>query len=246
MSVNKVNQVNNCLILNLDTRRDLWEKLESFREKWKKYNKTLERISGVNYKNKNNVLIELIKTNRLNLNGLGFRNEKESFLGELGCFMGHYNCWKYIVDNKLKNCLILEDGIEFLRDDFENMTMSNKLDILFLNEEMTLDFSGKSLVGYGTQGYILTQSGAEKLLKICYTLFLPIDLQIRHLCNINELKYNVVKGAFVKRDNNRASSIENKNINDQLNLNAKQNPDSIIDRIFKNLLTKNINLDDCL
>ena len=133
MSVNKVNQVNNCLILNLDTRKDLWEKLESFREKWKKYNKTLERISGVNYKNKNNVLIELIKTNRLNLNGLGFRNEKESFFGELGCFMGHYNCWKYIVDNKLKNCLILEDGIEFLRDDFENMTMSNKLDILFLN-----------------------------------------------------------------------------------------------------------------
>lgn len=54
-------------------------KVKSFREKWKKYNKTLERISGVNYKNKNNVLIELIKTNRLNLNGLGFRNEKNLF-----------------------------------------------------------------------------------------------------------------------------------------------------------------------
>jgi len=50
--------------------------------------------------------------------------------------MGHYNSWKYIVDNNLDNCVILEDGIEFLRNDFENIKINDELDILFINEEM--------------------------------------------------------------------------------------------------------------
>jgi hypothetical protein len=47
------------------------------------------------------LLNDYIKTNRINLNGSGFRNTKTSFLGELGCYDGHYNCWKYIVENNV-------------------------------------------------------------------------------------------------------------------------------------------------
>lgn len=238
--------VNNCLILNLDSRSDLWEKTSTFREKWKKQNKTVERISGVSYKNQTNVLLQFINNNRINLNGMGFRNNKDSFLGELGCFMGHYNCWKYIVDNKLNNCLITEDGIELLREDFENLKITNSLDILFVNEEMKLDGNNKSLIGYGLQGYILTKTGAEKLLQKCYTMFLPIDLQIRHLCNNNDLKYSVIKNSYIKRDHNRMSSIEDKQMNDQLDLNTKQNSNTIIQRIITNLLIKGVNLDEYL
>jgi GR25 family glycosyltransferase involved in LPS biosynthesis len=238
--------VNNCLIINLDTRSDLWEKLKLFRENWEKHKKIVERISGVSYKNQTNVLIQFIKNNRINLNGLVFRNNKDSFLGELGCFMGHYNCWKYIVDNKLNNCLILEDGIEVLREDFENLKIINTLDILFVNEEMKLGTNNKTLFGYGLQGYILTKTGAEKLLKKCYTLILPIDLQIRQLCNKSELNYSVIQKPYFKRDHNRVSSIEDTIMNDESNLNTKQNPNTIIQRILTNLLIKNINLDDYL
>jgi GR25 family glycosyltransferase involved in LPS biosynthesis len=128
--------VNNCLIINLDSRKDLWNNLETFRNKWKSEKKTVERIQGVTLKNEENVLLQLIASNRININGSGFRKNKNSFFGELGCFMSHYNCWKYVVDNDLDNCLILEDGIEFLRDDYKNLKINNNVHILFLNEEM--------------------------------------------------------------------------------------------------------------
>lgn len=236
--------VNNCLILNLDSREDLYIKLESFRSSWINSSKKVERISGVDYKNNSHTINQFILSNRINLSGTGFRNEKQSFIGELGCFMGHYNCWKYIVDNKLESCLILEDGIEVLRNDFDKLSISSKLDILFVNEEMQYNNNIKQLIGYGLQGYIITQKGAKKLLEKCYTLSAPIDLQIRHLCNINELNYSVINKPFFKRNHNRASSIEGKQLNDQYNLNEKQNPNSIIQRLLTNLINKNINLDD--
>jgi len=66
--------------------------------------------------------------------------------------VGHYNSWKYIVDNNLDSCLILEDGVEFLRDDFANLKLNKNLHILFINEEMNRIDANKNLVGYGLQG----------------------------------------------------------------------------------------------
>ena len=234
--------VQHCLIINLDNRTDLWKNLEHFRTEWITQGKIVERISGVDYRNKKNVINEFIQLNRLNLNGTGFRHKKDAFLGELGCFMGHYNCWKYIVDKKLDSCLILEDGIQILQHNFTNLTINNKLDILFTNEEMKQH--NNNLIGYGLQGYIVTQKGAQLLLQHCHTLSAPIDLQIRHLCNIKELKWSVLSNPYVKRDHNRVSSIEGIQLNDQQNLNDKQNTSNIIQRLILNLLQHNVNLDD--
>ena len=81
--------VDNCLILNLDERVDLWDGLVDFRNQWEKTGKKCHRIPGIDYRNKSNVLNEMILNNRINLNGSGFRQTKQAFLGELGCFMGH-------------------------------------------------------------------------------------------------------------------------------------------------------------
>jgi hypothetical protein len=239
--------VNDCLIINLDNRTDLWNTLENFRNSWEKNNKKWHRIQGVDYRNKTNVINEFIMTNRINLNGSGFRNSKNAFLGELGCFMGHYNSWKYVIDNKLENCLILEDGIEFLRNDFENLLINKNVDILFVNEEMKM-IGEKQFIGYGLQGYIITQKGAEFLMKHCYTLSVPIDLQIRHLCNTENINATVIKNPYIKRNNNRLSSIGigigMDIIHDFDDPNKKQNQNSIIQRILQNLLDKNINIDE--
>jgi len=234
--------INNCLIINLDERTDLWEILEIFRSKWEKSNKKWHRIPGVSYRNKTNVLNEFILNNRINLNGNGFRHTTSAFLGELGCFMGHFNSWKYIVENKLDNCLILEDGIEFLHSDYNKLTIQKNIDILFVNEEMKMA-GPKNFIGYGLQGYVVTYKGADFLLKNCYTLFAPIDLQIRHLCNTSDINANVMSMSFVKRNNNRLSSI-GLNVDDINDLNKKQNEHSIIQRILTKLIEKNINLDD--
>ena len=150
--------IKNCIIINLDYWTDLWDKLKNFRNQWEKCGNKIIKISGVNYKDKKNVVNDLISTNRLHLNSSGFRKTKEGFLGELGCYMGHYNSWKYIVDNNLDNCLILEDGIEFLRNDFENMKINDDLDIVFVNEEMKVQINDnkKQFIGYGLQGYIVS------------------------------------------------------------------------------------------
>jgi GR25 family glycosyltransferase involved in LPS biosynthesis len=232
--------VDTCLILNLDERVDLWDGLVDFREQWEKTGKKWHRIPGIDYRNKSNVLNEMILNNRINLNGSGFRQTKEAFLGELGCFMGHYNCWKYVVDHGLDACLILEDGIELLRRDFKNLVANS--DILFVNEEMQM-VGARQFVGYGTQGYIVTQKGAEFLLKNCYTLSVPIDLQIRHLCNTANISANVVFPPYVRRNNTRISSI-GMNVDDANDLNKKQNQNSIIQRLLTNFMQLNLNLDD--
>lgn len=236
--------IKHCLIINMIHRTDLWDNLENFRNEWTK-NGSLYRIVGTDYTNKKNVLNEYIINNRINLNGNGFRNNMIPFLGELGCYNGHYDCWKYIVDNNLTNCLILEDGITFLRTDYENLILKNNIDIIYINEEMTIN-NMKQFIGYGLQGYIVSFEGACKLLKLCNTLSAPIDLQIRHLCNTKELNATVLNKPFVKRNNNRVSSIEGIVLNDQENLNDKQNTNSIVQRIIIKLLEKNINLDELI
>ena len=47
-----MNEVKNCLIINLDSRQDLWNNTDFFRNKWFKMGKQLTRISGVDYRNK--------------------------------------------------------------------------------------------------------------------------------------------------------------------------------------------------
>ena len=44
--------VQHCLIINLDNRTDLWKNLEHFRTEWITQGKIVERISGVDYRNK--------------------------------------------------------------------------------------------------------------------------------------------------------------------------------------------------
>ena len=232
-----------CLIINIDNRTDLWNKLKPFRDEWALIGKTCHRISGIEYKNNKHVINHFIQQNRLNLNGNGFRKSKQSFLGELGCYMSHYAAWTYIYEHQLENCLILEDGIQFLRNDFNNLSINNDLDILFVNTEMVMN-NMKQFIGYGTQGYIVTNKGAQKLMTHCRILSAPIDLHIRHLCNTKDINANILPNSLVKRDETHISSIEGIIMNDLDDLNNKQHSSSILQRIMNNIINKNINLDD--
>jgi len=238
--------VNNCLIINLDSRKDLWNNSEEFRKKWKSLNKKVHRIAGIHLGNNTHNLNNLIISNRIDINGGGFRNDKYSVISEFGCFLAHYKCWEYIYNNKLEACLILEDGINFLRNDYENLSIDPNLDILYVNKEMT-KYNETIIQGYGLQGYIITLNGAKNLLDKCFKIVFPIDLQLRNYCNSKILNGNIISKPFVERDNNRLSSHgKNRKLNISNNVNDKQDQSSLIQRILTNLINKNINLDDLI
>ena len=79
----------------------------------------------------------------------------------------------------------------------------------------------------------------------CSTLFIPIDLQIRHLCNIKKINGLTIDKPFLRRKNDRVSSIDNLLTNNN-DLNEKQDTRRIIERLLVNLEKNNINLDDHL
>jgi len=234
----------------MDERPELWKNLEGFRQAWTNLGKTCERIVGVNYKKKKNVLNTFIINGRINVMMGGFRNNKESLLGELGCYMGHYNAWKHVVDNKLESCLIMEDGVNIINPELNKLTIPKTLDILFVNSEIEVHPTDQ-IYGYGLQGYVVTYEGAKKLMKECHVLQLPIDLQIVHLCKIRALNASALTKPYVTRNDNRLSSIDNSKlektngrIEKQTMLRNKQNTDSIMQRILTNLIKNKINLDD--
>ena len=144
--------------------------------------------------------------------------------------------------------MILEHGVNLLRTDFDSLLIDNNLDILFINEENKIDYN-KNIVGGGLQGYVITQKGAQNLMEKCFVLSLPIDLQIKKLCNTKEIQGNVINIPFVKHNDNFFSIIDgiqvgnNLNINNNIN-NDKQNKNTILQRLFYNLLEKNVNLDE--
>ena len=70
---------------------------------------------------------------------------------------------------------------------------------------------------------------------------MPVDLQIRQLCNNNELIWEVSNIYFCERNNERKSTISNK-INDISKLNDKQNFDNISTRIINTMLSNKIDV----
>uniref|UniRef100_A0A6C0IK68 Glycosyl transferase family 25 domain-containing protein n=1 Tax=viral metagenome TaxID=1070528 RepID=A0A6C0IK68_9ZZZZ len=232
------------IIINLDNRNELLPSFEKFKNQWRQHGKTIQILNGIDYRNKTHVINYFLKSNRLNLNGYGFRHKKEALIGEIGYYMSHYNCWKYIVDNKFDCCLILEHGVNLLRTDFDNLLIDNNLDILFINEENKID-SKKNIIGGGLQGYVITQKGAQNLIEKCFVLSLPIDLQIKNLCNTKEIQGDVINIPFVKRNDNLFSIIDGIQLSNNININNdKQNQNTILQRMFYNLLEKNVNLDE--
>lgn len=103
-------------------------------------------------------------------------------MGEIGCFLSHYNIWKEIVDRKLKSSLIFEDDIRFephFRTKLVNFmnevdTLKVDWDIIYLGRKR-LAIANESFVddsdslvnvqhSYWTLSYILSEKGAEKLI----------------------------------------------------------------------------------
>jgi collagen beta-1,O-galactosyltransferase len=103
-------------------------------------------------------------------------------LGEIGCFLSHYNIWREIVRNGYETTLVLEDDIRFesfFRSKVLNVMTEVKRvsgwDLVYFgrkrlqeNDEPWVDGSNllvEAGYSYWTLGYVLSLNGAKKLLK---------------------------------------------------------------------------------
>lgn len=103
-------------------------------------------------------------------------------LGEIGCFMSHYNIWKDVIENQHRTALVFEDDIRFepffrrkLEQILKELQIANvEWDLIYLGRKRQGETTVENLVpgttrvvyvdySYWTLGYLISQSGAKKL-----------------------------------------------------------------------------------
>ena len=118
---------------------------------------------------------------------------RELWLGEIGCYLSHYNLWQKIAAEKIPQAIVLEDDAGFAEGFAEViadvLTLNCSWDIINLTagRPELVDVAFYKLAGrdyiFGrprrklmcTHAYLISLSGAQKLLDICRTISEPID-----------------------------------------------------------------------
>ncbi|KAL6261421.1 hypothetical protein P5V15_006515 [Pogonomyrmex californicus] len=127
-------------------------------------------------------------------------------MGEIGCFLSHYIIWQKVLENDYKSVMVLEDDVRFepfFRQKIkyvlaELFDLEVKWDLIYMGRkrlvksESLIDGS-KFLVragySYWTLGYILSKSGAEKLIgAMPLRKLIPVDEYLPILADTHPMK----------------------------------------------------------
>lgn len=133
--------------------------------------------------------------------------------GEIGCYLSHVALWEKVATSLAKGAVILEDDVT-LTDDFlavcqELGSVPLRYDLVRLGSlrhtkgRKLLDLAnGRSILlpaeaSDGTQGYLVTRAGAERLLKLLAEPRAPIDRELNlyweHRLNVLLLAPGIVE-----------------------------------------------------
>ena len=97
--------------------------------------------------------------------------------GELALTLSSIELWKDALAKGYERVAILEDDTT-LRAAIV-MPVPNDADLVFFNNRSFRNHNGLTWGGVcGTDGYLVTRQGMEKLLNIFETIFMPLDLQM--------------------------------------------------------------------
>ena len=135
-------------------------------------------------------------------------------LGQLGCYLSHFNIWKYIVANNLDLAIVLEDDVKIYKNFnriintiYENLPVKFDYVHLFIHPDKQnpdyLTGNEGDLIpaedNFGTVAYIISLRGASRLIKLTQLLKIqaPVDRQINFFIQHNFLKACMVKKPFL-------------------------------------------------
>ena len=97
--------------------------------------------------------------------------------GELALTLSSIELWKHALAQGFKQIAVLEDDTT-LRSTIA-MPVPDDADLVFFNNRSFRNHNGLTWGGVcGTDGYLVTKEGMEKLLDIFETIFMPLDLQM--------------------------------------------------------------------
>ena len=124
--------------------------------------------------------------------------------GAKGCFLSHYNIWKKIVSENMPYAIITEDDInpsdlkKFLNQSNEHEHLS-LFEFVQIGQRFSYSENDQKMLFHGTEGYMLTLSGAKKLLKAVYQPALLEYVQHKDLATIKEAKKQLCLPPFQRR-----------------------------------------------
>ncbi len=134
--------------------------------------------------------------------------------GQLGCYLSHFNIWKYIVANNLDLAIVLEDDVKIYKNFnriintvYENLPVKFDYVHLFVHpDKQNIDYlSGNegdiipAEDNFGTVAYIISLRGARRLIKLTQLLKIqaPVDRQINFFIQHHFLKAYMIKKPFL-------------------------------------------------
>jgi GR25 family glycosyltransferase involved in LPS biosynthesis len=183
------------------------------------FNINLEKYNFYQAVDGNNIELSLEIKNLFKDNDFGYRK------GIIGCALSHYNIWLDLLEDNNNYYIIFEDDIDFDTNNFikylnnakEYIENNSNIDILFLGFSKTnnnlyfnnivnnnidfIPFNHNLFLG-GTFGYIITKSGAEKMINYINNNGIKhgIDYLFKIIPNLNMImiKPSIVLFRFVQ------------------------------------------------
>lgn len=113
--------------------------------------------------------------------------------GEIGCYASHYAAWSDLQSEPVDQYIVLEDdvivdwafiakivdldfsriGIDYLRLYYKSPVRASLVQAQFIEQNHSIvELNGPA---FGTQGYVITKTGARKLLEHCRVVRRPVD-----------------------------------------------------------------------
>lgn len=167
--------------------------------------------------NKNDINNELTLKTKYTLNNPSSYDDIRSY-GEIGCYLSHTKIWKEIVNNNYSNCIIFEDDV-IPKIDYETIikyidNIPSNYDIAYLGWWSRNNMNNNNKNSYwlysnydnvykenvlGLYSYIISNSGAKKLLSKAFPIDVQLDTYVSLYNNVNKdfIRYLSKKQLFV-------------------------------------------------
>lgn len=122
--------------------------------------------------------------------------------GQIGCYDSHVRVWSHVVDNKLDMALVLEDDAnvrytkaihQAVRKGLDEAKSIGSWDLLYLGRSRLNIQSRVSNTMVRPKGccglfaYVVSQTGAQKLLRSCRPYRVPVDVLVCNMHDTNRL-----------------------------------------------------------
>ena len=134
--------------------------------------------------------------------------------GQLGCFLSHFQLWKYIIKSNLDLAIILEDDVKIYNNFnkiidtvYENLPVKFDYVHLFIHPDKQniqyLEGKDGDIIpaedNFGTVAYMVSLRGAKRLVKLTELLKIqaPVDRQINFCIQHNFIKAFMIKKPFL-------------------------------------------------